>query len=74
MSKPEHDPTSDLRVLLLSLERYHAEEHAQAQRESDERRRAWHDGRASAYADVAERLIAVLNEAETRTAPENPNN
>lgn len=60
--RPSED---DLRVRLLALwqtlEQYRHEEHAQGQGEQDERRRAWHDGRASAYQDVVEQLESLLH-------------
>ncbi|WP_146237248.1 hypothetical protein [Deinococcus yavapaiensis] len=52
--------TNEMRALLASLEQYRLEEQAQALQEKDERRRAWHDGRASAYGDVVERLKGLL--------------
>jgi hypothetical protein len=55
------DVLNRLAALLDSLRRYHDEEHAQGQQEDDERRRAWHDGRASAYGDVAGRLEDLLS-------------
>jgi hypothetical protein len=59
MTGPTEDMTAELGLLLASLRRYGQEERQQAEQETDERRRAWHDGRASAYEDVIERL-AVL--------------
>ncbi len=60
MTGSRRDVQSEFRALITSLERYRAEETAQAQLELDERRRAWHDGRASAYADVIEQLGVML--------------
>lgn len=57
-SPDEHERR--LRTLLTSLKQYRDEEQAQGRQESDERRRAWHDGRASAYLDAIERLQALL--------------
>jgi|GEM_PF-6980033 len=51
----------ELQELLTLLDRYAQEEHAQAQVESDERRRAWHDGRASAFESAAQRLHRLVD-------------
>lgn len=55
------DGSSDeLRGVVDTLRQFQSEEHARAQEERDERRRAWHDGRASAFQDALERLVALL--------------
>ena len=59
MTGPTENLTAELWLLLASLRSYGQEERQQAEQETDERRRAWHDGRASAYEDVIERLAAL---------------
>ncbi|WP_110888441.1 hypothetical protein [Deinococcus yavapaiensis] len=52
----------ELQALLTHMRQYDLEERTQGQQEADERRRAWHDGRASAYHDIIDRLAALLEE------------
>lgn len=56
----ERDIERDLRTLLTHARQYEREESTQGQQETDERRRAWHDGRASAYQDITHQLQALL--------------
>lgn len=72
MTTPLQDAQDRLDSLLASLRQYQREEHAQAQQERDERRRAWHDGRASAYGDIMERLKSMgAHDASQANPPSN---
>ncbi len=61
-----------VRALLTHVQQYDLEERTQGQQESDERRRAWHDGRASAYQDVIERLTTLLDAPAPEAADGSP--